>query len=208
MARSSSSSPLSILTSKMRRASISRSGSHTDFGISNDYKRNSSDASSINSTSSMQSSFSSMHSMLTSSLRSTSNIFSHKRSDSNHSETSLEEKYGRCDKHSLGKGANSVVRLSHKREISVTGESCERLYAVKEFRKRNDSESQRDYIKKVTAEFCISSSLHHENVIETVDLIVFILMMLMCSKITSLNGVKLWNSALVAIYVWSFNLLV
>jgi protein-serine/threonine kinase len=100
------------------------------------------------------------------------------KSTSDLSDSSLEEKYGKIDKHSLGKGANSVVRLAHKRELSMNGENIERLYAVKVFRNRHDTESQRDYIKKVTAEFCISSSLHHENVIETVDLIVCFMIML------------------------------
>jgi protein-serine/threonine kinase len=158
----SASSPLTILSNKLRKSSISRSHQETD----NDYLRRSSVSSN---SSSMGSSFSSTLSMFSSSLRSSGVLFSHKRSDST---DSLEEKYGRCDKKSLGKGANSVVRLSHKKEISTSGECCERLYAVKEFRKRHDSESAREYIKKVTSEFCISSSLHHENVIETVDLIV------------------------------------
>lgn len=47
----------------------------------------------------------------------------------------------------------------------------ERLYAVKEFRKKRREEAQKEYVKKLIAEFCISSSLHHENVVETVDLV-------------------------------------
>ncbi|KAI9184224.1 hypothetical protein H9P43_003277 [Blastocladiella emersonii ATCC 22665] len=47
----------------------------------------------------------------------------------------------------------------------------ERLFAIKKFRKRRKNETERDYIKKLSAEFCISSSLHHPHVIETVDLI-------------------------------------
>ncbi|KAJ2780713.1 serine/threonine protein kinase [Coemansia javaensis] len=49
---------------------------------------------------------------------------------------------------------------------------CEhKLFAVKEFRKRRADETPRAYMKKVTSEFCIGSSIHHENVIETLDLI-------------------------------------
>ncbi|KAL7750598.1 hypothetical protein RI367_003940 [Sorochytrium milnesiophthora] len=82
------------------------------------------------------------------------------------SESSLHEKYGKS-KEVLGKGANATVRLAHK-----TDHSCpERLYAVKEFRKRRKDETEREYIKKVSSEFCISSTLHHPNVIETVDLV-------------------------------------
>ncbi|KAJ1499516.1 serine/threonine-protein kinase HAL4/sat4, partial [Coelomomyces lativittatus] len=44
-------------------------------------------------------------------------------------------------------------------------------YAVKEFRRRRKHESEKEYIKKLTSEFCISSSLHHINVVETLDLI-------------------------------------
>ncbi|OLY79566.1 Serine/threonine-protein kinase oca2, partial [Smittium mucronatum] len=47
----------------------------------------------------------------------------------------------------------------------------QKLFAVKEFRKRRSDETPRNYMKKVTSEFCIGSSLHHENVIETLDLI-------------------------------------
>lgn len=43
--------------------------------------------------------------------------------------------------------------------------------AVKQFRKKYAHESQKDYVKKVTAEFCIGSTLHHDNVIHTLDLI-------------------------------------
>lgn len=42
-------------------------------------------------------------------------------------------------------------------------------FAVKEFRPRKPNESVKDYAKKCTAEFCIGSTLHHPNVIETVD---------------------------------------
>ncbi len=45
------------------------------------------------------------------------------------------------------------------------------MYAVKQFRKRLPHETEKDYIKKVTAEFCIGSTLHHPNIIETLDLI-------------------------------------
>jgi protein-serine/threonine kinase len=47
----------------------------------------------------------------------------------------------------------------------------EKLYAVKEFRKRRKNETEKDYVKKLTSEFCISSTLHHTNIVETVDLV-------------------------------------
>ncbi|CCM03716.1 uncharacterized protein FIBRA_05862 [Fibroporia radiculosa] len=82
------------------------------------------------------------------------------------STTSLLKKYGVCEKVAIGKGATSVVRLAHKWDRSE-----EKLYAVKEFRKRRKNETEKEYVKKLTAEFCISSTLHHINIVETVDLV-------------------------------------
>lgn len=62
----------------------------------------------------------------------------------------------------IGKGAGGSVRLIHQKE---------KVYAVKQFRKRLPHETEKDYVKKVTAEFCIGSTLHHPNIIETLDLI-------------------------------------
>ena len=80
--------------------------------------------------------------------------------------TSLAQKYGICEKVAIGKGATAVVKLAHKWDRST-----EKLYAVKEFRKRRKNESEKEYVKKLTSEFCISSTLHHINVVETVDLV-------------------------------------
>ncbi|RHZ69309.1 hypothetical protein Glove_284g52 [Diversispora epigaea] len=82
------------------------------------------------------------------------------------SEVSLSEKYGKPQE-IIGRGAFGVVRVSHKIEPKVPGE---RLYAVKEFKKRHNEPSKK-YIKRLTSEFCISSSLHHINVIDTLDLL-------------------------------------
>ncbi|KAF8878428.1 kinase-like domain-containing protein [Infundibulicybe gibba] len=82
------------------------------------------------------------------------------------SAASLTKKYGVCQKVAIGKGATSVVRLAHKWDRTE-----EKLYAVKEFRKRRKTETEKEYVKKLTAEFCISSTLHHINIVETVDLI-------------------------------------
>lgn len=81
------------------------------------------------------------------------------------SSATLVEKYGKCHE-VVGRGAFGVVRISHKR--SETG--GEKLYAVKEFRRRPD-ETEKKYSKRLTAEFCISSSLRHPNVIHTLDLL-------------------------------------
>jgi len=76
---------------------------------------------------------------------------------------SLEAKYGKFGK-VLGSGAGGSVRLLKRSSDGVT-------FAVKQFRERHSWESERDYSKKVTAEFCIGSTLHHGNVIETMDII-------------------------------------
>ncbi|RUP02225.1 kinase-like protein, partial [Jimgerdemannia flammicorona] len=84
------------------------------------------------------------------------------------SDASLTEKYGKVQE-TIGKGAFGVVRVAHKVDpnVPVTGE---RLYAVKEFRKRSH-ETSKTYIKRLTSEFCISSTLSHTNIIQTLDLL-------------------------------------
>ncbi|RDW89477.1 putative serine kinase hal4 [Coleophoma cylindrospora] len=77
----------------------------------------------------------------------------------------LVEKYGKCQE-IVGRGAFGIVRISHKR-LEGAGEQ---LYAVKEFRRRPD-ENEKKYSKRLTSEFCISSSLRHPNVIHTLDLL-------------------------------------
>lgn len=76
----------------------------------------------------------------------------------------LVEKYGKCQE-IVGRGAFGIVRISHKRT-----EGSEQLYAVKEFRRRPE-ENEKKYSKRLTSEFCISSSLRHPNVIHTLDLL-------------------------------------
>ncbi|KAF2121568.1 kinase domain-containing protein [Lophiotrema nucula] len=75
----------------------------------------------------------------------------------------LESRYGKFGK-VLGSGAGGSVRLLKRSSDNVT-------FAVKQFRARHAYESERDYSKKVTAEFCIGSTLHHGNIIETMDLV-------------------------------------
>lgn len=59
----------------------------------------------------------------------------------------LQKKYGKWGK-MLGSGAGGTVRLI-KRSRDHT------VYAVKEFRAKRQGESEREYVKKVTAEFCV-----------------------------------------------------
>ncbi len=80
----------------------------------------------------------------------------------------LVEKYGKCQE-IIGRGAFGIVRVSHKVDSTRNG-AAEQLYAVKEFRKKPQESSKR-YTKRLTSEFCISSSLRHPNVIHTLDLL-------------------------------------
>lgn len=75
----------------------------------------------------------------------------------------LTSRYGKFGK-VLGAGAGGSVRLLKR---STDGKT----FAVKEFRARHSYESEKEYTKKVTAEFCIGSTLHHGNIIETLDIV-------------------------------------
>ncbi|CCF60023.1 hypothetical protein KAFR_0I02440 [Kazachstania africana CBS 2517] len=76
---------------------------------------------------------------------------------------SFEKKYGFCQE-ILGRGSFGTVRICYnKKEDGIV--------AVKEFkRKISSEESQEKYNKKLTSEFCISSSLNHINIVKTLDL--------------------------------------
>ena len=75
----------------------------------------------------------------------------------------LQDKWGKFGK-VLGSGAGGSVRLMKRSSDGVT-------FAVKQFRDRHSYETEREYAKKVTAEFCIGSTLHHGNIIETLDIV-------------------------------------
>lgn len=75
----------------------------------------------------------------------------------------LESKYGKFGK-MLGSGAGGSVRLMKRGSDGTT-------FAVKQFRDRHSYESEKEYSKKVTSEFCIGSTLHHGNIIETMDIV-------------------------------------
>lgn len=84
----------------------------------------------------------------------------------NHSQT-LVEKYGKCQE-IVGHGAFGIVRVAHKMDNKDPRK--EQLFAVKEFHKR-PGESEKKYQKRLTSEFCLSSSMQHPNVIQTLDLL-------------------------------------
>ncbi|KAF9922579.1 serine/threonine-protein kinase HAL4/sat4, partial [Mortierella alpina] len=63
--------------------------------------------------------------------------------------------------------AFGTVRMSVRRHPES---SEEQVYAVKEF-KYTHGESQKLYMRRLTSEFCIASSLKHANIIQTLDLL-------------------------------------
>ncbi|KAF9136337.1 serine/threonine protein kinase [Mortierella sp. 14UC] len=78
-------------------------------------------------------------------------------------ETDLRKKYGKLGK-VLGRGAGGTVR-------SLSRSSDQKVFAIKQFRKRRPNESERSYVKKVTSEYCLGSTFHHPNIIETLDIV-------------------------------------
>jgi protein-serine/threonine kinase len=60
------------------------------------------------------------------------------------------------------------VRIAYKTDGK--GPEHKQLFAVKELKQR-PGESMKRYHKRLTAEYCISSSLHHLNVVTTLDLL-------------------------------------
>lgn len=77
----------------------------------------------------------------------------------------LGKKYGKWGR-VLGSGAGGTVRL-----IKASTKNGGHVFAVKEFRPKRNGESDKEYQKKVTAEFCVGSTLKHPNIIETVDIV-------------------------------------
>jgi serine/threonine protein kinase len=57
------------------------------------------------------------------------------------------------------------------RLIKASNKNGGHIFAVKEFRPKRTGESEKEYQKKVTAEFCVGSTLKHPNIIETVDIV-------------------------------------
>lgn len=63
----------------------------------------------------------------------------------------------------LGAGAGGSVKL-------VRRIADKKIFAVKEFRNKLEHETKRDYVKKITSEYCIGTTLHHSNIIETIEI--------------------------------------
>ena len=64
----------------------------------------------------------------------------------------------------LGAGAGGSVRLMKRI-------SDNQVFAVKEFRPKFEHESKRDYVKKITSEYCIGTTLRHPNIISTIEIV-------------------------------------
>ncbi|KAF9177234.1 serine/threonine-protein kinase HAL4/sat4 [Haplosporangium sp. Z 767] len=97
--------------------------------------------------------------------------FNHHASDDSKKKHAVKEefmqKYGELQE-TVGKGAFGTVRLAVKK--NPEGET-EAVFAVKEFKYHHHGESLQLYMRRLTSEFCIASSLHHINVIQTLDLL-------------------------------------
>ncbi|ODQ79554.1 hypothetical protein BABINDRAFT_161940 [Babjeviella inositovora NRRL Y-12698] len=72
------------------------------------------------------------------------------------------KRYGKFGEN-LGAGAGGSVKLVRRLADS-------QVFAVKEFRQKYATEHKRDYVKKITAEYCIGTTLSHPNIIETVEI--------------------------------------
>ena len=64
----------------------------------------------------------------------------------------------------LGAGAGGSVKL-------VKRLSDKKIFAVKEFRAKFENETKRDYVKKITSEYCIGTTLNNPNIIETIEIV-------------------------------------
>ncbi|KAI5963296.1 NPR1 [Candida pseudojiufengensis] len=82
--------------------------------------------------------------------------------NSNTQQLPFSKRYGKYSE-SLGAGAGGAVKLVNRLSDNKT-------FAVKEFRTKYQTESKRDYAKKITGEYCIGSTLKHPNIIETVEI--------------------------------------
>lgn len=84
----------------------------------------------------------------------------------------LHEKYGRNTRkgRSIGRGATAVIKLLEPSDPSQLPGSPQ-IVAVKRFRKKDRDETERDYHKRMTNEYCISKVLQHAHIVQTFDLV-------------------------------------
>ncbi|KAI9475905.1 MAG: kinase-like domain-containing protein [Benjaminiella poitrasii] len=69
----------------------------------------------------------------------------------------------------LGEGSSAIVKIL--RQPPSSDKSSSKLFAVKQYHKKSKRESEKVYMKRLTSEFCISSTFSHPNIIKTFDLV-------------------------------------
>lgn len=65
----------------------------------------------------------------------------------------------------VGKGSTATVKLMIQKGASTDG-----VFAVKEYRRKRQHETEDEYVKKVKSEYMIAKSLRHPNIVESVRL--------------------------------------
>ncbi|KAI8972997.1 kinase-like domain-containing protein [Pilobolus umbonatus] len=105
--------------------------------------------------------YSSQSSYSSSTLQSDSLSIRHK------STTASLKDYGECYRR-LGEGSSAIVMVVRK--LGLHGRS-EKLYAIKQFRKKKRGMKEKEFMKRLSSEFCISSTFQHPNVVQTLDLV-------------------------------------
>ncbi|KAI7905831.1 kinase-like domain-containing protein [Cokeromyces recurvatus] len=87
-----------------------------------------------------------------------------------HHTASLKE-YGKRYK-LLGEGSSATVMILKKTDLNQEDQSINTsFYAVKQYHKKSTRESKKEYMKRLTSEFCISSTFTHPNIVQTFDLV-------------------------------------
>jgi len=67
--------------------------------------------------------------------------------------------------------SQSLTQQALQQEHLIKGKNGGHIYAVKEFRQNCSGESEKEYQKKVMAEFCVSSMPELPNIIEMVNMV-------------------------------------
>jgi serine/threonine protein kinase len=160
--RSGKSTPLSS-----RRNSLESSSAHTDTSIEQWFSKHF--QSNNNSKTDLHESLSPAPSRQTlTSVKSSESLNTAGTTKLHRLNTPSLREYGECYKR-LGKGSTAIISIC--RSNNKKCQSSSKLYAIKQFRKRNKNETEKEYMKKLTSEFCISSTFRHVNVVETIDLV-------------------------------------
>nr|CAG8437056.1 2104_t:CDS:2 [Entrophospora candida] len=98
---------------------------------------------------------------------STSSSFNSPKSSKSHLATNFPKKSKYNDlkfDRMIGEGVGGKVHL-------ITTTEDNKIFAIKQFTKCQPEESEKHYVKKILTEFCIASTLDHQNIIKTFDII-------------------------------------